>query len=69
MPCEILIFEVEDSILCPHSSVACCADCDAELCAFHKIECSVCAETICSDCLIEHRFNHDQAEQKLKAGA
>jgi len=69
MPCEITVYLTGESTLCPHAALTQCADCRAELCQAHAIECEVCRMYVCGDCIIEHRFSHDQAEQKLRARA
>lgn len=69
MPCEIVVYDSGAETLCPHPPAAHCSDCRAQLCSAHIVECSVCELFICGDCITDHRFQHDLAEQKLKARA
>lgn len=71
MPCEVEIYErdLRSKSLCPHGAVTVCSSCGIGLCNAHIIDCEVCDHFICPDCVIEHRYFHDLAEEKMRARA
>lgn len=70
MPCEIELFvSANRKTLCPHPAITSCSDCRIGLCSSHIVECDVCELFLCPDCIVQHKYQHELAEQKLRARA